>query len=43
MLVSDGVSIRHVGLRWGMAVSDVYPMKYVEVSDQTCRSCMGFR
>ena len=34
---------KHVGLRWGMAVSDESPIKHVEVSDQTCQSPMGLR
>ena len=32
---------RHVGLRWGMSVSDRSPMKRYEVSDQACLSPMG--
>ena len=32
---------KRVGLQWGMLVSDGFPKKDVEVSDQACRSPMG--
>ena len=33
MSVSDGLSNKHVGPRWGMSVLDGYQMKHVEDSD----------
>ena len=43
MLVSDGSPIRYVGLRWAMLVSEGSPMNHFQVSDQVCRSLIGFQ